>query len=199
MNSDQQQMGTRTRRSVLATVAVGGVGVLAGCLGGDEAGPEPVTLDEGQECDYCGMQIDMHPGPVGEAYYGDDAPEALPDDRPNGLAWFCSTKCTYNYRFENEQRGYEPQQSYGTDYSSVDYEIVDEGGATVISAHLEAAAFGDLQALTFVVGSDVEGAMGKSLIGFSDSDDASSFADEHGGELVVHGEVSRELLSGLSM
>lgn len=199
MPSHRQTRGTRTRRSVLATVAVGGAGALAGCLGGDEAGPDPVALDGGQECDNCGMQIDMHPGPVGEAFYGDDAPETLPDDRPNGLAWFCSTKCTYNYRFENEQRGDEPQQSYGTDYTGVDYELVDEGGTTVISAHLEATAFEDLQALTFVVGSDVEGAMGKSLVGFSDGDDASAFADEHGGELVEHGDVTRELLSGLSM
>ena len=187
----------RTRRTVLTTIAAGGVGALAGCLGGDRSGPEPVALDQGQSCDYCNMRIEMHPGPVGEAFYGDDVPPSLPEDREDGIAWFCSSTCTYNYLLENQERGYEPQISYGTDYSSVDYELTDDSGTTVISAHLSAEAFADLRDLDFVVNSDVEGAMGSSLIGFTDSEDASAFADEHGGEILTHGDITREVLSGL--
>lgn len=189
----------RTRRTVLAALAVGGVGITAGCLGGDRDGPDPVALNSGQECDNCNMRIEMHPGPVGQAFYGDDAPASLPDDREDGVAWFCSSTCTYNYLLENEERGHEPTVSYGTDYSAVDYELTEEGGATVITAHLGADSFADLHDLTFVANSEVEGAMGGSLIGFSDADDASAFADEHGGELLTHDDVTREVLSGLGM
>jgi nitrous oxide reductase accessory protein NosL len=197
MDTQQSEATAMTRRMVLGTIAAGGVGAVAGCLGGDREGPDPVALDDGQACDYCSMQIEMHPGPVGEAFYGDDAPPTLPDERSDGVTWFCSSPCTYNYVLENEERGHEPQISYGTDYSSVDYDLREEGGATVISAHLEADAFVDLRELTFVADSDVEGAMGSSLIGFTDEDDAESFADEHGGELLEHGDVTREVLSGL--
>lgn len=141
----------------------------------------------------------MHHGPVGEAFYGDDSPPSLPTDREDWIAWFCSSVCTYNYLLENEGRGHKPQLSYGTDYSSVEYELSDDGGTTVVSAHLDAEAFADLYDLTFVVDSDVEGAMGASLIGFTDEDDASQFADEHGGELLTHDDVTREVLSGLEM
>lgn len=188
----------RTRRRVVKTVAAGGVGTLAGCLG-DQAQPDPVALDAGQVCDNCNMRIEMHPGPVGEAFYRDDAPPSLPEDREKGIAWFCSSYCTYTYLLESEERGHEPQVSYGTDYSSVDYDLQENQGTTVISAHLEAEAFANVQDLSFVVDSDVEGAMGGSLIGFTDGDDAEAFADEHGGAILAHGDVSREVLSGLGM
>lgn len=199
MNRRHLHTSDRTRRAVLTTMAVVGVGGLAGCLGNGRDGPEPISLDDGQECDNCGMRIEMHPGPVGEAFYGDDAPPSLPDDRENGVAWFCSSTCTYTYLLENEERGYEPQIGYGTDYSNVDYELTEDDGTTVISAHLDAAAFADLRDLHFVANSDVEGAMGGSLIGFSNADDASAFADEHGGDVITHEDVTREVLSGLGM
>lgn len=187
-----------TRRTALTAVAVGGIGALAGCLGSRD-GPDPVALDGGQECDNCNMRIEMHPGPVGQAFYGDEAPMSLPENREDGGAWFCSTTCTYGYILEHEERGYEPMISYGTDYSDVEYELREDGGATVISAHLEAEAFLDLHDLAFVAGSDIEGAMGGSLIGFGVDDDASAFAGEHGGETLAHDEVTREVLSGLGM
>ena len=199
MNRRHLNASDRTRRAVLTTMAVAGVGGLAGCLGNGRDGPEPISLDDGQECDNCGMRIEMHPGPVGEAFYGDDAPPSLPDDRENGVAWFCSSTCTYNYMLENEEQGYEPMISYGTDYSSVEYELSDDGGTTVISAHLEAEAFADLRDLNFVANSEVEGAMGRSLIGFSDADEAEAFADEHGGDVITHEDVTREVLAGLGM
>jgi nitrous oxide reductase accessory protein NosL len=198
MGDDNDIDRGRTRRTVLTTIAVGGSGALAGCLGRDRAGPDPIALDDGQRCDYCNMRIDVHPGPVGEAFYGDDAPPSLPDDREDGVAWFCSSRCTYNYILEGEQAGHEPQIAYGTDYSTVDHDLVEEGGATVITAHLGADAFADLRDLTFVVNSDIEGAMGSSLIGFSGDDDAEAFADEHGGELLAHDDITRDVLAGLA-
>jgi copper chaperone NosL len=184
------------RRTVLATIAAGTV---AGCLGGDSADvPEPVALDEGQTCDNCGMQIQNHPGPVGQSYYLDDRPDGLPADREDGVAWFCSTVCTYAFRFDAGENGHEPAGSYGTDYSGVEYRLQEEQGATVISAHLGADAFERLADLTLVVDSAVEGAMGGSLVGFGDAADAEAFAGEHGGTLLEDDEVSREVLSTLS-
>ncbi|CAI50058.1 NosL family protein [Natronomonas pharaonis DSM 2160] len=193
------QSGSLSRRTVLVSAVAGGIGAVAGCLDGDRDGPDPVSLDDGQACDTCDMLIEMHPGPVGQAFYGDDAPRSLPDDRDDGAAWFCSSTCAYQFILEEEERGHEPAISYGTDYSTVDYTLRDDNGVTVISAHLEADAFADLHDLTFVADSDAEGAMGGSLIGFSDPDDAEAFQSEHGGELLAHDEVTREVLTGLGM
>jgi copper chaperone NosL len=186
-----------SRRRALGLVTSGAVVALAGCLGDDsEAVPEPVALDEGRSCDQCSMQIDVHPGPVGQSYYLDDAPEAL-GDREDGFAHFCSAWCTYTYIFDHAESGPEPAGSYLTDYSTVDYTVSGEGGATVISAHLGADAFARAEDLTYAVGSDVEGAMGGSLIGFSDSGDTEAFVDEYGGTVVDHGDITSQTVANL--
>jgi copper chaperone NosL len=198
MNKTPKTTPTVTRRTALGTLGAGAVIALAGCLGGDdEEGPDPVSLDGEYACDNCNMQIQMHPGPVGEAFYLDDTPEQLPEDREDGIARFCSSWCAYTYTLETAQRGPEPAQMYTTDYSTVEYELDQDGETTVISAHLGADAFGDVADLTYVVGSDVEGAMGGSLIGFSSESDAESFAADHGGELLTHDEVTLEVVQGL--
>ncbi len=192
MTRERARTGTGpTRRDVLVATGVAGAAALAGCLGGDDA-PEPVSLDDEQVCDECGMVIEHHPGPVGQAFYDEDLPEGR-----DGPAWFCSGTCTYTWVFDQEDRGHEPTIIYATDYSTVDWELSGEDGVTFISAHLEAENQVDVTDLTMVVGSDVHGAMGEELIGFSDRDDAESFADEHGGELVTHDQVTRELIDSL--
>ncbi|MDR5673081.1 NosL family protein [Halalkaliarchaeum sp. AArc-CO] len=182
-----------TRRRLLsgaaaaATLSVGG---LAGCLGSEV--PEPVALDGDQSCDQCGMVISEHPGPAGQTYFEGDVPEGR-----DGPAWFCSSKCSYNYVFDADDRGETPQVTYLTDYSAVDYGVEGEGDSLVITAHLEPEAFADASGLVLVAGSDVEGAMGSAVITFSDGDDAEAFAADYGGDVVPHAEVTRELLAGL--
>jgi nitrous oxide reductase accessory protein NosL len=187
-----------SRRQVLGATAGGAVLALAGCLGDSEEVPEPVALDQGQSCDQCNMQIDVHPGPVGQAYYLENTPSDLPDDRENGHARFCSAWCTYTYVLERADRGTEPAGSYLTDYSAVDYTLSEDGGTTVISAHLGADAFARATGLTYAVDSDVEGAMGASLIGFSSADDAEAFVKEYGGTPVDHEDVTRQTVASLS-
>jgi copper chaperone NosL len=187
-----------TRRETLGVLGTGTVIMLAGCLGdGDDDGPDPVSLDGEYACDNCNMQIQMHPGPVGQAFYLDNQPEELPDDREDGIARFCSSWCAYTYTLETAQRGPEPAQLYVTDYSTVEYDLDQDGDTTVISAHFEADSFGDVADLTFVVASEVQGAMGASLIGFSSESDAESFTEDHGGDLLTHDDVTLELLQGL--
>lgn len=201
--TDSDGTGTRpgvttTRRGVLAALAVGGAGALAGCLGGDEAAPDPVTLRGSEKsCDNCNMVVEQHQGPKAQAFYLDDAPTDTIGDREDGGAFFCSTWCCYTFVFRHEGRGHDPAGMYGTDYSSVEYELLDDGPGTLVSAHLDAGSFVDLTTLTFVVDSEVQGAMGPSLVGFSEADDAEAFAGEHGGDVLEHGEITAELVSAL--
>ncbi len=185
-----------TRRVVLGTIVAGAAGGLAGCLG-DEELPEPISLaDEDLYCDNCNMVIQNNPGPVGQSYYLDDAPLEIAE-REDGVAHFCSGLCLYEFIHEQDSQGFEPVGSYATDYSTVEYDLRDDGGATVITEHLEEEAFAPTDELTFVVDSDIQGAMGSSVIGFSESGDAEAFAADHGGELYEEDDITDELLAAL--
>lgn len=193
MERQEASVGSTTRRRFVA----GAVGLVAvsGCLG-DEDAPDPIALDAGQSCEVCQMVIEEHPGPVGQAFYDDEG--ALPEGRDvDEPACFCSSTCTYEYVLDEADLGADPVVVYLTDYSTVDWEVYDEQGVEFITSHLEAEAFGDAEGLTLVAGSDALGAMGQSLIGFSETADAEAFADDHGGQLVDHDDVSRELIDGL--
>lgn len=187
-----------SRRAVLGSTAVG-LTALAGCLGGEDA-PDPVDIEDGWACDQCSMIIARHPGPVGQSYYPEDTPPEL-EDRDDGHARFCSTRCLYNFTFEQDERGFEPAGSYATDYSVVEYELDVDGQRAVIDppqhVNLDTESFSPVGDLQFVVGSDFEGAMGGTLIGFGEESDAESFAEEHGGDRFEHGEITPELIASL--
>lgn len=186
-----------TRRALLATGAACGVAGLAGCFGQTDV-PEPVAIAEDHTCENCNMVIARHPGPVAQAYYLDDAPSAL-EDREDGHARFCSTWCHYKFVFEMKDREYQPVGSYATDYSTVEYRVGEDSGTLVIdpSPHLGADSFSRTDSLSFVVDSDVEGAMGGSLLGFGDETDATEFTDEYGGDVLAESEITPELISAL--
>ena len=173
---------TLSRRELLGATALG---LLAGCQ--RQTTPEPVTLDGTESCDQCGMVIGQQSGPVGETYYEDNSPAG--HDPP---ARFCSTVCTYRHRFQTEQRGWTPAVTYLTDYSSVDSDVRETDGTAVLTQHLDASAFAPTSDLTVVVGADVEGAMGPALVPFGEVDDATAFAEEHGGQTVAATDLSRE-------
>jgi len=191
-----------TRRAAV----VGGLGLtawLAGCLdsdgggliGGDEttAQPDPITLTQEHSCDICGMVIPNHPGPSAEVFYADEQPSG--HENP---ARFCSTWEAFKYDFERDNQGWERQAFYVTDYSTVEYELLTDAGDTLISAHVQAEAFTDATDVTFVAGSNVKGAMGKDLIGFSGQDDAEEFQSEHGGQVVAFADVSETTIQQLA-
>lgn len=177
----------RSRRHVLAVAGAGTVAALAGCLG-DEDVPEPIALDAGQSCDQCGMVIEEHPGPTGQVFF---------EDR-DGPAHFCSGTCTYRYRFDAEDNGETPIVTYLTDYSDIDYSLSGDEEQPFISAHLEANDYADETGLNFVAGAAVRGAMGVDLIPFGDAEDADTFADDHGGEVVTYDQINRELIDSMA-
>ncbi|MCU4924991.1 nitrous oxide reductase accessory protein NosL [Halobacteria archaeon AArc-dxtr1] len=223
-----------TRRTVLAGTAVAGLGVVAGCIGGESEAdvPSPITIESGQPCDNCTMEIVNYPGPVGQSFYDDPAAvlsgggengghmddemddgngghdgmededsdgemdDTGGDDEEDRPAQFCSSVCTYTFLFDNED-DQEPDVVYLTDYSTVEYTVSDDGDTPEISSHVQADDFERASELTLVVDSEVEGAMGRSMIGFSDPDDADEFQSEHGGDRYEHDDVTRDLVMSL--
>jgi len=171
---------TLSRRRLMTGLSGGVTVVLAGCLGGDETGDtsdvSPIGLDGERACDQCGMIVEDHPGPVGQIHFADDEPEG---DRPGQ---FCSSTCTYSYRFDAEDAGREPLATFLTDYSLVDQEVFEAGSDTLFSSHVEREAFSSTTELTVVARSEVAGAMGPELIPFSDGDDVDAFVAEYGGD-----------------
>lgn len=183
------------RRAVLAGTAALGVASFAGCSalsGGDGDAPAPITLTDEHTCDVCGMVIPNHPGPSAEVFY--------PGREPAGHAnptRFDSTWEAYQFHFERRDEGWDAAAFYVTDYSAVDYRTFTDGGDTLISTHPEAEAFVLAEEVTYVVASGVKGAMGRDLVGFSAPEDAESFRDEYGGQLMRHGDVTPATIAGL--
>ncbi|OYR56787.1 nitrous oxide reductase accessory protein NosL [Halorubrum halodurans] len=183
----------RSRRRVVGAVAGAVPLALAGCLGGsgDSASISPISLDGERACDQCGMIVRDHPGPVGQVHFADDEPEG---GRP---AQFCSSVCTYTYRFDAEDDGRDPLATFLTDYSTVDQEVFEEGDDVMFSSHVEASAFARTTELTVVAGSDVVGSMGPELIPFGEESDVESFVAEYGGQPMDAEAVDRGTLEGL--
>jgi len=189
-NADCERNGV-TRRRVLAAIGGGATISAAGCLSART--PDPVSLGDDDACDVCGMIIPQHPGPSAEVFYRNKEPSG--HENP---ARFDSTWEAFQYDFERRDRGWTRAAFYVTDYSSVNYEIFTDAGTRFISTHPAAEAFTEASDVTFVVGSSIEGAMGRDLIGFSSEDDATAFADEYGGSMAQLGDVTRTMISGLA-
>ena len=189
--SRSESGATLPRRRLLAGLAAAGAATVAGCSGQESASVSPVSIDDDQACDQCGMIVADHPGTVGQVHFEDDEPEG---GRP---AQFCSGTCTYTYRFDAEDEGRSPVATFLTDYSAVDQEVFEEGDDTLFSSHVESEAFARESALTVVVRSEVIGAMGPDLIPFTDDGDVDDFVDEYGGEAMPATEVARATLEAL--
>ncbi|GAA0717485.1 nitrous oxide reductase accessory protein NosL [Halorubrum trapanicum] len=182
------------RRRLLAGIAAAGAAgtaAVAGCAGGGSDSIAPVSIDDDQACDQCGMIVADHPGTVGQVHFEDAEPEG---GRP---AQFCSANCAYTYRFDAEDAGRTPLVTFLTDYSAVDQEVFEEGGDTMFSSHVGREAFVRESVLTVVARSEVIGAMGPDLIPFSDDGDVEDFVDEYGGETMPATEVDRGTLEAL--
>lgn len=183
-----------SRRSVLAGVGTATTVLAAGCLTGDEPEgppPEPVSLGESQQCDYCGMVIEAHPGTNAQIFYRDDRPE----DR-DGPARFCSLHCAHNFHAERDRLGWELVVRYATDYSVVDYDFDVENDIRYISSAVDAETFADVEALSFVTDTGIEGAMGPEHVPFSDPAEADAFAEELDGRVLDWATLETDVLAG---
>lgn len=165
------------RQTLVGTAALASAG-LAGCLSdtGEPEPAEPIALTAGQTCDVCGMTIEDHYGPAGQIFYADGKPEVR-----DGPAYFDSVAELLDYHDRHDTRGWTTRAVFVTDYSSVDYELVERNGTRRISTHADVAAFADATDCYYVVDSGVRGAMGDDYLPFSDYEEAIAFIDNHGG------------------
>ena len=136
------------------------------------------------------MVIEMHPGPNGQIFYRDHAPS----DHENPARFDSLKSCLFPYKLAHERLDWAASAIYVTDYSSVEYELAEEGGTTAISSHVAADSFADATDLVYVVESEVEGAMGPDFLPFSEAAEAEEFAAEHGGEVVEYDEIDEALI-----
>lgn len=182
-----------SRRTLLASIGVGLATTIAGCTEGrtaEEPIPDSISLDGGKQDDQGGMVIGSHFGPNGQIFYRENAPEG--HENP---AWFHAlTAGLFPYYFEHRRLGWEAVAIYVTDYARVDYDLVEESGATYVSSHTGADTFGLADQMAYVADSGVHGGMGSALIPFSVDADAESFVDTHGGSTVDFDTITADWL-----
>lgn len=159
---------------VLALLASG----LSGC-GEKEyqhvAAPEPVIIQNGEECDLCGMYINHFSGPKGQVFErGLTSPKR-----------FCSTRDMFAYALQPEHQ-HRIEHIYVHDVATADWD--DQGNAQYIDAK---TAF-------FVSGHKLKGAMGPALASFSKRSDAEKFSAEQGGEILTFEQIDIDGLSLMS-
>ncbi|QFU84741.1 nitrous oxide reductase accessory protein NosL [Natronorubrum aibiense] len=175
----QRLASSRTdRRRVLFGIGTLATASLAGCLSDDDSDDpaEPIALTDGQTCDVCGMMITDQYGPAGQVFYEDGNPDVR-----DGPAWFDSVAELLEYAARQTSRGWTERGTFVTDYSSVEYELLEGDEALHISTHAAADDFADATECYYVADSEVQGAMGDDYLPFSARDDAETFADDHGG------------------
>nr|WP_303647157.1 nitrous oxide reductase accessory protein NosL [Haloarchaeobius sp. FL176] len=181
-----------SRRTVLGASGALAATALAGCLDGDgdSSAPAAITIGSSDACDNCGMVIANHPGANGQIFWEDYTPDG--HDAP--FRFDALKQCLFPHLFENRDQGRTAAAIYVTDYSTVEYSVSSSDDAPYISSHPEAEAFALARDLSYVVGSEVNGAMGADFVPFSDAGDADAFAGEYGGEVVSFDDITPALV-----
>lgn len=161
------------RRVFLAGVAGLSMG-LAGCLG-DEADNEPIDLTGDVTCDVCGMVIEEHFGPAAQAFYDEGPPNR------DGPARFDSVAEMVTY---DQETHWGREAAFATDYSQVESEPERVDGTPYMPTDASQNVFEPVESLAFVVGSELEGAMGPDAFPFGTETDAEAVTADFGGEVV---------------
>jgi nitrous oxide reductase accessory protein NosL len=188
----------RRRAFVTAITASGLASGLSGCLsvldsGDDGSVPDPIDLSGDKLDDRGGMQIGPHGGPNGQIYYADNSP--VGHDNP---AWFHTlSHGLFPYHFNKLDQGWDPEVIYATDYSTIDYELIDREGGTYMPSPTDPDTFADAEDLTYVIESEVLGGMGPDLFPFSTEDDADAFTEDRGGRTIGFDDISRQLVESI--
>ncbi|WP_111414465.1 nitrous oxide reductase accessory protein NosL [Billgrantia lactosivorans] len=150
--------------------------LLAGC---GESEPEALAaaepIESGDSCHVCGMLIDEHPGPKGEAFL----------DKSTSALKFCSTTELFAFlrQPENEAR---LSHAYVHDVAAAPWPTPDDKAFVLASE------------AWYVAGHDQRGSMGHTLASFKQRHHAEAFAETHGGELYAFDDIDLELLARLS-
>ncbi|TNE73542.1 MAG: nitrous oxide reductase accessory protein NosL [Gammaproteobacteria bacterium] len=161
-----------TLRWLLAGIVVT---ILSACGDAQEhaaAKPAPVNFESGDECHVCGMAISGFPGPKGEAITESD----------QQVRKFCSTKDMFAWALQPENRN-RNHTLYVHDMAQTQWASPDD------------TALIDAREAVYVVGADRMGAMGPTLASFAKKEDARSFVEQHGGEMLMFPDVTLQHLN----
>lgn len=162
------------KKLIQVVCAFAAAALLAGCSGKSEDQiPGPVAFDKHDRCHICGMVILNYPGAKAQVFVkGEKEPLK-----------FCSVKDGFVYVLQ-------PENAKRT----VAFWVSDFGNKKDIPLHEKMLT---AEKAFFNAGSDVRGAMGKSILPFATKGEVEAFTKEHGGKIVNYSEVNLELLKSL--
>lgn len=134
----------------------------------------PVAFQAGDECHVCGMIITGFPGPKGEVI----------ESKSGAVRKFCSTRDMLGWWLQPE---YQHLQAalYVHDMAATDWRQPDD-------RHLI-----DARSAYFVVGTPLQGSMGRTLATYKTLEAAQKLVDEKGGRVLRFEEITLELLNQL--
>lgn len=133
---------------------------------------DPVAFESSDECHVCGMVISQFVGPKGQAF----------ESRNNQVQKFCSTMELFIWYLQPENKP-NITDIYVHDMSQTPWDKPDD-------AHLISA-----RDAYFVINSNLQGSMGKTLASFLIQKDAIDFASKHNGEVITFNEITLAALS----
>lgn len=163
---------------VVALISLTTLILLTGCNKAEQqvtAAPEPVIIQNGEECDLCGMYINRFPGPKGQVFERGGIPAKR----------FCSTRDMFAYALQPEHK-HRIEHIYVHDV------------ATAAWDRQEDAQYIDAKTALFVTGHKLNGAMGPALASFSKRAEAEIFIKKNGGKILTFDEIDIETLSMMS-
>ena len=168
----------KTASKAVALTSLLALMLLTGCDKADKkvtAAPDPVIIQNGEECDLCGMYINRFPGPKGQVFERGGIPAKR----------FCSTRDMFAYALQ-------PEHAHRIEHIYV-HDV-----ATAAWDSQENAQYIDAKTALFVTGHKLNGAMGPALASFSKKLDAEKFIQVNGGKILTFDEIDIEVLSMMS-
>lgn len=136
---------------------------------------DPVAFHAGDECHVCGMLITEWPGAKGQSINQHDG-ETLK---------FCSTVDLFSWWLQPENKTLQAQ-IYVHDMAKTHWDTPED-------EHLM-----DARQAWYVTGSDLHGAMGPSLVSYSDKSAAEKLAQERGGRVLSFAEIDLTVLQEIA-
>lgn len=134
---------------------------------------DPVTFESSDRCHACGMMITPFPGPKGQAFEGQKKEKRTFCSTMDLMVWYLKSK--------NKPKIFE---MYVHDMSKTPWKKPKD-------SHLIPA-----REAYFVIGSNMNGAMGPTLASFSSSKLANSFIKKHGGTMSDFENLTLKQVSG---
>ena len=140
-----------------------------------EVNTDPVAFHSGDECHVCGMLITEWPGAKGQSINQQDGQTHK----------FCSTVDMFSWLLQPENKTLQAK-IYVHDMAKTPWDRPEDEYLL------------DATKAWYVVGSDLQGAMGPSLASYSDKDAAQKLAEQRGGRVLSYAEINLDVLQEIA-